>query len=108
MSEPTDLRLVGRSADGSELELVDLDGNQFNLRISDTLRAIINQPRLSSVSNIEEVITTSVKEVQARLRAGESIDAISRTTDWSIEKIENYAGPILQDHRLPIERKAEA
>ncbi|NBU90942.1 MAG: hypothetical protein EBS12_05790, partial [Flavobacteriia bacterium] len=34
---------------------------------------------LSSVSNIEEVITTSVKEVQARLRAGESIDAISRT-----------------------------
>jgi hypothetical protein len=53
MSEPTDLRLVGRSADGSELELVDLDGNQFNLRISDTLRANINQPRLSSVSNIE-------------------------------------------------------
>ena len=96
MSEPTDLRLIGRSADGSELELVDLDGNHFNLRISDTLRANINQPRLSAVSNIDEVITTSVKEVQARLRSGESIDAISRTTDWSIEKIENYAGPILQ------------
>ncbi|MTA97124.1 MAG: DUF3071 domain-containing protein, partial [Actinobacteria bacterium] len=47
MSEPTDLRLVGRSADGSELELVDLDGNQFSLRISDTLRANVNQPRLS-------------------------------------------------------------
>ena len=55
MSEPTDLRLIGRSADGGELELVDLDGNQFNLRISDTLRANINQPRLSAVSNIDEV-----------------------------------------------------
>ena len=102
MSEPTDLRLIGRSADGGELELVDLDGNQFNLRISDTLRANINQPRLSAVSNIEEVITTSVKEVQARLRSGESIDAISRTTDWSIEKIENYAGPILQERAFII------
>ena len=102
MSEPTDLRLIGRSADGSELELVDLDGNQFNLRISDTLRANISQPRLSAVSNIEEVITTSVKEVQARLRSGESIDAISRTTDWSIEKIENYAGPILQERAFII------
>ena len=84
------------------MELVDLDGNQFNLRISDTLRANINQPRLSAVSNIDEVITTSVKEVQARLRAGESIDAISRTTDWSIEKIENYAGPILQERAFII------
>ena len=79
-----------------------LYGNQFSLRISDTLRANVNQPRLSSVSNIEEVITTSVKEVQARLRAGESIDAISRTTDWSIEKIENYAGPILQERAFII------
>jgi hypothetical protein len=40
--------------------------------------------------------------VQARLRAGESIDAISRTTDWSVEKIENYAGPILQERAFII------
>jgi len=102
MNEPKDLRLTGRSADGSELELVDLDGNQYNLRISDTLRAYVNQPRLSAVSDIEEAVTTSVKEVQARLRAGETIDAISRTTDWSIEKIENYAGPILQERAFII------
>ncbi|NBQ35310.1 MAG: DUF3071 domain-containing protein [Actinobacteria bacterium] len=102
MNEPKDLRLTGRSVDGSELELVDLDGNQYNLRISDTLRAYVNQPRLSAVSDIEEAVTTSVKEVQARLRAGETIDAISRTTDWSIEKIENYAGPILQERAFII------
>jgi len=102
MSESTDLRLTGRSADGSELELVDQDGNQYNLRISDTLRANVNQPRLSAVADIDEVITTTVKEVQARLRGGETIDAISRTTDWSIEKIENYAGPILQERAFII------
>ena len=87
MNEPTDLRLTGRSADGTELELADQDGNRYNLRISDILRANVNQPRLSAVSDFEEVVTTSVKEVQARLRAGETIDGISRTTDWSIEKI---------------------
>ena len=102
MSESTDLRLTGRSGDGSELELVDQDGNQYNLRISDTLRANVNQPRLSAVINVDEVITTTVKEVQARLRSGETIDSISRTTDWSIEKIENYAGPILQERAFII------
>ena len=102
MNEPTDLRLTGRSADGGELELVDQVGNQYSLRISDTLRATVNQPRLSAVTNIEEVVTTTVKEVQARLRGGETIDSISRTTDWSIEKIENYAGPILQERAFII------
>jgi hypothetical protein len=72
MNEPTDLRLTGRSPDGAELELVDQVGNQYSLRISDTLRATVNQPRLSAVSNIEEVVSTTVKEVQARLRSGES------------------------------------
>ena len=102
MSEPTDLRLTGKSADGANLELVDQVGNQYQLRISDGLRATVNQPRLSAVSDIQEIVTTTVKEVQARLRAGESMDSISRTTDWSIEKIENYAGPILQERAFII------
>ncbi len=102
MSESTDLRLVGRSSDGTELELVDQDGNKFNLRISDSLRANVNQPRLAAVSDFQEEVSTTVKEVQARLRGGESIDSISRTTDWSIEKVENFAGPILQERAFII------
>ena len=102
MSESTDLRLVGRSADGTELELVDQDGNKFNLRISDSLRSNVNQPRLAAVSDFQEEVSTTVKEVQARLRGGESIDSISRTTDWSIEKVENFAGPILQERAFII------
>jgi hypothetical protein len=102
MSEPTDLRLIGRTSEGSELQLVDHSGNQYHLRVSDTLKALVNQPRLSAVADFESTVTTTVKEVQARLRAGESIDAISRTTDWSSEKIENYAGPILQERAFII------
>jgi hypothetical protein len=102
MSESIDLRLTGRSADGTELELVDQDGNKFNLRISDSLRANVNQPRLAAVTDFQEEVSTTVKEVQARLRGGESIDSISRTTDWSIEKVENFAGPILQERAFII------
>jgi hypothetical protein len=102
MSESTDLRLVGRSVDGTELELIDQDGNKFNLRISDSLRANVNQPRLAAVADFQEEVSTTVREVQARLRGGESIDSISCTTDWSVEKVGNFAGPILQERAFII------
>lgn len=114
--EATDLRLVGRSDDGQHLDLQDTVGNKFSLRIGDTLRATVNQPRLSSVAPIDDRPTYSVKDIQARLRAGESMDAISRTTDWPLEKIEKFAGPILQERayiiaqalKTPVKRDAQA
>ena len=114
--ETTDLRLVGRSEDGQQLELSDTVGNKFSLRIGDTLRATVNQPRLTSVAPIDERPNYSVKDIQSRLRSGESMDAISRTTDWPLEKIEKFAGPILQERayiisqalKTPLRRDASA
>jgi hypothetical protein len=93
----TDLRLVGRTEDGSQLELTDGEGNTYFLRISDNLRGTINQPRLVAVAHPEDRVSFSVKEIQSRLRAGESIDSIARTTDWSHEKIDRFSGPIMQE-----------
>jgi hypothetical protein len=98
----TDLRLVGRTEDGSQLELTDGEGNTFFLRISDNLRGTINQPRLVAVANPEDRISFSVKEIQSRLRGGESADSIARTTDWSHEKIERFSGPIMQERAYVI------
>jgi len=98
----TDLRLVGRSEDGTELELTDQDGNNFSLRISDHLRATVNQPRLVAVTSADEQIFTSVKEIQSRLRAGESADSIARATEWDIEKIDRFSGPIMQERAFVI------
>jgi hypothetical protein len=114
--ETTDLRLVGRSEDGQQLELSDTVGNKFALRIGDTLRATVNQPRLTSVAPIDERPNYSVKDIQSRLRSGESMDAISRTTDWPLEKIEKFAGPILQERayiisqalKVPLRRDANS
>ncbi len=74
----TELRLDGKTEDGSHLSLVDTDGNSYSLRISDTLRATVNQPRLTSVPAIDAVETISVKEIQRRLRAGDSFEQIAR------------------------------
>jgi len=101
--KPAELQLVGRAIDGSAIELTDGSGTKFSLLITDTLKTTISQPRLVSVRPIDERPTFGVKEIQARLRGGESIGSISRTTDWSIEKIEKFAGPILQERAFVIE-----
>ena len=98
-----DLRVVGKSEDGATLELVDQDGNSYSVRISDNLKSLVNAPRLSSVAPVDERPSFSVKEIQNKLRAGESMDSISRSTDWPIEKIEKFAGPILQERAFIIE-----
>lgn len=100
--EVVDLRLVGRSEDGNHIEFTDAHDRRFQARLSDSLRAAVNQPRLAAIRIESDEPTTTVKEVQSRLRAGESMDAISRTTDWSLEKIEKFAGPILQERAFVI------
>jgi len=93
----SDLRLIGRSDDGSTLELQSQEGASHTLRISDHLRSLVNQSRLVAVTRLDDQPSVSVKEIQARLRSGESIDSIVRSTDWSPEKIEKYSGPIMQE-----------
>jgi hypothetical protein len=78
------------------VNLADHDGNEYSLRISDTLRATVNQPRLASV-DVEEEQPISIKELQARLRSGESVESLARAAQWPIEKVERFAGPILQE-----------
>jgi hypothetical protein len=61
------------------------------------LRATVNQPRLAAVAASDDVETMSVKEIQRRLRSGETMDAIARDGHISVEKVERFAGPILQE-----------
>ena len=102
-----DLRATGRTQDGSALELTDQNNSKYRLRISDHLRSLVNQPRLAAVDDYQENNSVSLKEVQARLRGGESIDSISRTTDWDKDKIERFIGPILQERAYVIAQAKE-
>ena len=92
----TELRLDGRTDDGLYLSLRDQEGEQYTVRISDTLRATVNQQRLNSVPDNEEP-SISIKEIQRLLRTGQTSEQISRDYNVSIEKIERFAGPILSE-----------
>ena len=92
----TELRLNGKTEDGLHLSLHDNDGNEFTVRVSDTLRATVNQQRLMSVPTTNEPIV-SIKEVQRLLRAGQTTEQIARDNNISIEKIERFAGPIISE-----------
>ena len=108
VNEERDLRLVGKNEDGTYLELTDESGDKFTLRISDNLKSLVNAPRLAAVAPSDERPNYSVKDIQNRLRSGESMGSISRTTDWTIEKIEKFAGPILQERAYIIETALKA
>jgi len=99
----TELRLDGKTEDGSHLSLIDTDGNNYSLRISDTLRATVNQPRLTSVPAIDAVETISVKEIQRRLRAGDSFEQIAREGQTTVDKVERFSGPIMQEREYILE-----
>jgi hypothetical protein len=92
----TELRLDGRTDDGLYLSLRDQEGEQYTVRVSDTLRATVNQQRLNSVPDNQEP-SISIKEIQRLLRTGQTSEQISREYNVSIEKIERFAGPILSE-----------
>ena len=92
----SELRLQGKNNEGTHLTLVDNDGTEFSLRISDTLRATVNQPRLTAVPSDSEA-TISVKEIQRRLRAGDAPEVIAREGNTTLDKIARFSGPILQE-----------
>lgn len=103
----SELRFTGKSEDGTHLALVDGEGNNYSLRISDTLRATVNQPRLTAVPASDSVEAISVKEIQRRLRAGESYEQIAREGQTSVDKIERFSGPIMQEREYILSRARE-
>jgi hypothetical protein len=76
--------------------LHDNDGNEFTVRVSDTLRATVNQQRLMAVPSSDEP-SISIKEIQRLLRAGQTAEQIARENSTTIEKVERFAGPILSE-----------
>lgn len=104
----SELRLNGKNSEGTHLTLVDNDGTEFSLRISDTLRATVNQPRLASVPSGAEEATVSVKEIQRRLRAGDAPEVIAREGNTTVDKVARFSGPILQEREYILSQARSA
>ena len=100
------LRFVALSEDGKHFvlapdvpEAID-SGERFMLAIDDRLRAAARGD-LSRMGQIELELESQLrpKEIQARIRAGETPDTVAAAAGIRIERVMTYAHPVLEERR---------
>lgn len=99
------LTLVGLSKDASRLLLVDDRGTEHTLDIDAPLRAALRGDggRLGQLE-IDMDMTLRPRDIQARIRAGETPDAVARAAQTSVDKIMPFADPVLAERAHVAER----
>ncbi|GAA4128858.1 septation protein SepH [Nocardioides fonticola] len=97
------LTLAG-STDGALL-LVDDHGTEYHLSVDHRLRAALRgeTSRLGQLE-IEMDSVLRPRDIQARIRAGETPEAVAAIAQTSVEKIMPYAGPVLAERQHVAER----
>ncbi len=94
-----ELRIVAVSEDGSYAVLaVPGRGGRFSLPIDDRLR-IVARGQFSRLAQYEIEVESPLrpKEIQDRIRAGETADEIADAAGLPIERIRRFEGPVLAE-----------
>ena len=94
-----ELRLVAVSEDGTYLVLASTGrGTRFMLPVDDRLRAAV-RGQFSRLGKYEIEVENPLrpKEIQARIRSGETAEAISEISGIPIERVRWFEGPVLQE-----------
>lgn len=98
-----ELTFVGVSEDGSRLTLALPDGRRFALPIDERLRAATRGGgRTGQLAMSTEEMRP--RDVQARLRAGASVDEVAEQSGWPLARVEAFAVPIHQERSFVAER----
>jgi hypothetical protein len=99
------LTLAGVSDDAKRLLLVSDAGDEFTLDITPSLRAALRGDA-SRLGQLEIQMDSSLRprDIQARIRAGESPEAVAQAAQTSVDKVMVYAGPVLAEREHVAER----
>lgn len=103
------LTLAGVSDDGKRLRLVDEDGTEHTVEIDTSLRAALGAPHAPTTPSARRSETPMdsalrPRDIQARIRAGESAEAVAQAAQTSVEKIMPFAAPVLAERQHVAER----
>jgi Protein of unknown function (DUF3071) len=103
------LTLVGLSEDKARLLLVDDHGHEFTLDADPRLRAALrgDHARLGQLE-IQMESALRPRDIQARIRAGESPEQVAQASGTTTDKIMVYAGPVLAERAHVTERAQRA
>lgn len=111
---PRQLTPVTVTRDGSRLILVDEDGNEFAIAVDTSLRtalptppAAADQPRRSEKTSMTAP-TLRPRDIQARIRSGESPESVADAAGTTVEKIMPFAAPVIAEREHVAERALKA
>lgn len=91
-------RLVGLSPDGRYVIVATDHGEELAIAADDRLRAALrgDRPRLGQLE-IEMESALSPREIQTRIRSGESVDDVTRVAGIDRERVERFAAPVIAE-----------
>jgi hypothetical protein len=103
-------RLVGLSQDGNQLILAMVEtGEEFAVPVDDRLRAALRGDR-ARLGQLEIQMESALRprDIQARIRAGESPEAVAAVAQMPMERVMAFAGPVLaeRDHIASLAQRA--
>jgi hypothetical protein len=103
------LRLVAVSEDGSYLILSAGDHEQLALQVDERLHAAIRGDR-ARLGQLEIQLESQLRprDIQARIRAGETVDAVAAVAGMPLEKVRRFAGPVLAEREHIAQRAQQA
>jgi Protein of unknown function (DUF3071) len=104
-----DLTLVGLTEDGTKLILVSDTGEKFTILADAKLRAALHgdQNRLGQLETKMESALRP-RDIQARIRAGETPESVAAAAQTSIDKVMGYATPVLAERAHIADRAQRA
>ncbi len=91
-------RLVGLSPDGKALIVATDSGEELAIVADERLRAAVrgDRPRLGQLE-IEMESALSPRDIQTRIRAGQTLDDVARVAGIPMERVERFAAPVLAE-----------
>lgn len=101
----SELTLVGLDDDGEHVVLEGPEGQQFRVPIDEALRAAVRRDRPSlEQARVEANGTLPPREIQARVRAGETAEEIAEASGMPVDLVRRYDGPVLAEREWVAEQ----
>jgi hypothetical protein len=98
------VRFVALSEDGQALVLADEVGRLLTLPIDERIAAMMRTDRMAAARSepalTDEPASLAPRDIQARIRSGESAEDVARIAGVPVDRVLRYAGPVLQERAM--------
>ncbi|HEV7896333.1 MAG TPA: septation protein SepH [Planosporangium sp.] len=101
------VRFVAVSEDGNALVLADEVGRLLALPVEERVTTALRVERQTGAQlspgaphDLASASSLSPRDIQARIRAGESADDVARVAGVPVDRVLRYAGPVLQERAM--------